>query len=156
MKPTRFAFDRAWDFPLPRTELWSQVSDTSSFSSWWPWLRAFEPVPLEVGATTTCAIGPPLPYVLTIDLEVARVAEQESVDVVVGGDLRGPARLELADAGEGSRARLVWLLEVQRPMLRMAAVVGRPVLQWGHDWVVANGVDQFRKAVTAEQRRGRS
>ena len=57
----------------------------------------------------------------------------------------------LGNAGDGSRARLVWLLEVRRPALRMAAVVGRPVLQWGHDWVVANGVEQFRNAVTAER-----
>ena len=151
MRPTRFAFDRSWDFALPRAELWSRVSDTPSFSDWWPWLRAFDPVPIEVGAATRCTIGPPLPYVLTIDLEVTGVVHDESVDVAVGGDLSGPARLELEDAGDGSRARLVWLLEVRRPALRMAAVVGRPVLQWGHDWVVANGVEQFRNAVTAER-----
>jgi len=156
MKPTKFAFDRSWEFPLLRAELWSRVSDTSSFSNWWPWLRAFDPVPLAAGATTKCTIGPPLPYVLSIDLEVARVVDERSVDVTVGGDLSGPARLELDDVGEGSRARLVWVLEVRRPVLRMAAVVGRPVLQWGHDWVVANGVEQFRNAVTAERRRGRS
>jgi len=156
MKPTEFAFDRSWDFAVPRSELWSRLADTSSFSTWWPWLRSFDPVPLEVGATTRCVIGPPLPYVLTIDLEVAHVVEQESVAVAVTGDLQGPARLEVADHADGSRARLVWGLEVRRPMLRMAASVGRPVLQWGHDWVVSNGVRQFRSAISAEPRRGRS
>jgi len=81
MKPTTFAFDRSWDFALPRAELWSRVSDTPSFSDWWPWLRAFDPVPIEVGAATTCTIGPPLPYVLTIDLEVTGVVHDESVDL---------------------------------------------------------------------------
>ena len=156
MKPTEFAFDRSWDFGVRRAELWSRLADTSSFTSWWPWLRSFDPVPLAEGSVTRCAIGPPLPYVLTIDLHVTRVVEEESVVVDVSGDLRGPARLEVADREDGSRARLVWVLEVRRPMLRAAATVGRPLLQWGHDWVVNNGVQQFRTAISAEPRRGRS
>ena len=152
MKPPAFAFDRSWTFAVTRDELWSRLSDTSSFSTWWPWLRAFDPVPIEEGATTCCTIGPPLPYVLTVELAVARVVDSESVDVEVNGDLCGPARLVLADAEGGSTARLHWRLEVQRPMLRMAATVGRPVLQWGHDWVVSNGVEQFRATLAAERR----
>ena len=152
MKPTEFAFDRSWDFELTRDDLWSRISDTSSFSTWWPWLRAFDPVPLEAGATTRAAIGPPLPYVLNVALEVADVVEASSVDVLVAGDLHGPARLEVTDLDAGSRARLLWTLELRRPMLRMAASVARPVLQWGHDWVVTNGVEQFRRAVHAERR----
>jgi len=152
MKPAVFSFDRSWTFGVPRDDLWSRLSDTSSFSTWWPWLRSFDPVPIEPGATTRCAIGPPLPYVLTVDLAVARVVESERVDVEVDGDLRGPAKLELGDADDGSTARLHWTLEVQRPVLRMAASVGRPILQWGHDWVVSNGVEQFRAAIAAEAR----
>jgi len=58
---------------------------------------------------------------------------------------------QLADTDQGSTARLHWTLEVQRPMLRMAASVGRPILQWGHDWVVSNGVEQFRATLAAER-----
>ena len=152
MKPTAFSFDRSWVFPVSRAELWSRVSDTSSFATWWPWLRAFDAVPIEEGATTRCVIGPPLPYVLTVDLAVARVLDCEAIDVDVDGDLRGPARLELGEHEDGSTARLHWTLDVQRPMLRRAAVLGRPVLQWGHDWVVRNGVEQFRRTIAAERR----
>ena len=150
MRSAAFAFDRSWTFPVSRADLWSRLSDTSSFSSWWPWLRSFESVPIEEGARTRCVIGPPLPYVLTVDLAVARVVESESIDVDVAGDLRGPACLELGDGDDGSTARLHWTLEVQRPMLRRAAVLGRPILQWGHDWVVRNGVEQFRATIAAE------
>jgi hypothetical protein len=31
-------------------------------------------------------------------------------------------------------------------MLRVAARAARPMLQWGHEWVVNNGVEQFRRA----------
>jgi len=68
---------------------------------------------------------------------------------VAPGDVRGPARLEIDRVPNGSQARLVWDLEVRRPILRTAARVARPLLQWGHDWVVSNGVAQFRRAATA-------
>ncbi|HEX4819434.1 MAG TPA: hypothetical protein VFV00_04455 [Acidimicrobiales bacterium] len=152
MKPAAFEFDRSWTFTVPRDSLWSRLSDTSSFSTWWPWLRSFDPVPIEEGARTRCTIGPPLPYVLTVDLTVARVVEFETVDVDVDGDLRGPARLQLGDGDGGTTARLHWTLDVQRPMLRRAAMLGRPVLQWGHDWVVRSGVEQFRATLAAERR----
>lgn len=100
---------------------------------------------LEVGASTRCAIGPPLPYVLTVDLLVVDVVPESLVDVIVSGDLAGPARLEVEASPAGSTARLAWELDVRRPVLRLAAGVARPVLQWGHEWVVSNGVEQFRR-----------
>lgn len=144
----RFAFDRSWAFDVPVNRLWSLFSDTGSFSTWWPWLRSFEPVPLEIGSRTRCSIGPPLPYLLNVGLEVLDLAPERFVEVAVSGDAEGIARLELSaeNGGPGSAARLVWELEVRRPMLRMAASVARPLLQWGHDWVVSNGVAQFRRA----------
>ena len=122
------------------------MSDTSAFPRWWPWLRSFDPVALERGAQTRCSIGPPLPYVLTLSIAVTSVIPEALVAVVVSGDLAGPARLEIEPSATGSTARLAWELEVCRPMLRLAAGVARPILQWGHDSVVSNGVDQFRRA----------
>jgi hypothetical protein len=139
-------FDRSWEFEVCPPHLWSLLSDTSAYSGWWPWLRAFEPVPLERGATTSCSIGPPLPYMLTVTIAVIDVVPEQSVAVAVTGDVAGPARLEIAPSGRGSSARLVWELEVRRRLLRVAAGVARPMLQWGHEWVVSNGVEQFRRA----------
>ena len=31
------------------------------------------------------------------------------------------------------------------PVLRAGATFGRPVMQWGHEWVVATGVGQFQR-----------
>jgi hypothetical protein len=127
------------------------LSDTSAFSGWWPWLRAFEPVELEPGAQTRCSIGPPLPYVLSVAISVVDVVPERSLVVTVSGDLEGPARLEVGPSPVGSTARLVWELEVRRPALRIVATVARPTLQWGHEWVVNNGVEQFRRAAINPQ-----
>ena len=53
------------------------------------------------------------------------------------------ARLEVGGNGTGSAARLMWDMELRRPVLRAAARFGRPVMEWGHDWVVTTGVEQF-------------
>lgn len=82
---------------------------------------------------------------LTVDLLVVDVVPESLVDVIVSGDLAGPARLEVEASPAGSTARLAWELDVRRPVLRLAAGVARPVLQWGHEWVVSNGVEQFRR-----------
>lgn len=140
-----FGFDRSFEFEIAASRLWSLLSDTSSFRLWWPWLRSFDAVPVEPGARTRAAIGPPLPYVLTVDIVVDEVVAEKLVSVEVSGDLRGPARLEIASTENGSSARLVWELTVDRPVLQLAARVARPVLLWGHDWVVNNGVEQFRR-----------
>jgi uncharacterized protein YndB with AHSA1/START domain len=144
-RATEFGFDRSWEFELPPDQLWALLSDTSAFPTWWPWLRAFDPIPLEAGASTRCVIGPPLPYVLTVDIAIAEVVTERLVRVDVAGDVQGPARLEVEPRDNGSVARLAWDVEVRRPMLRAAARVARPVLLWGHDWVVRNGVEQFRR-----------
>lgn len=150
--PAPFTFDRAWEFEIPPPKLWALLSDTSAFPRWWPWLRSFEPVSLEAGARSHCSIGPPLPYVLTVDLRVLEVVQESLVDVAVSGDVTGPARLEIRPTAAGSTARLVWTLEVRRPMLRVAAGMARPVLQWGHEWVVSNGVEQFRRQALQQLR----
>jgi uncharacterized protein YndB with AHSA1/START domain len=152
-RTARFGFDRSFEFELPPDQLWTLLSDTSAFPRWWPWLRSFEAVPLEPGATTRCSIGPPLPYLINVDLAVDDVVTEKLLAVSVSGDLHGPARLEIAASALGSTARLVWELTVTRPGLRVAARVARPLLLWGHDWVVNSGVEQFRRA-TIDQHPG--
>ena len=57
----------------------------------------------------------------------------------------GPAHLEVSGTADGSEVRLTWAVVVKDPMLRAGAVLGRPVMQWGHEWVVATGMTQFKK-----------
>src|SRR5437763_1556318 len=63
-----FTFDQSWQFDVAPDRLWAACADTESFRRWWPWLRRFDPVPLEAGARTRAAIGPPLPYLLNVEL----------------------------------------------------------------------------------------
>jgi|SRR5438132_14290979 len=142
--------DRSWEFPVRAPELWALLSRTGDYRSWFGWLRSLDtPDGLAPGASARCVIGPPLPYVLRVTIDVVTVVPERSIDTRVDGDLRGPARLEIEDAEPGSRARLVWELTMRRPVLQVTARVARPLMQWGHDWCVDTGVAQFRRRAIA-------
>jgi Polyketide cyclase / dehydrase and lipid transport len=139
-----FTFDRTFTFDVGPDELWAVLTRTGEFRRWWPWLREFSGDGLVPGGRSTCVVRAPIPYTLRFSVTVREVVAERLVDAVVDGDLAGPARLEVDPAGRGrSTARLAWEMELRRPVLRAAARPGRPVMEWGHDWVVTTGVEQF-------------
>lgn len=144
-----FEFDRAFEFPLSTAELWKRLEQTDTYTHWWPWLRQFEMgdlTGLTEGAEASCAVRGPLPYWLRFTVAVRRVVREELVEAQVDGDIRGPARLELRDDGDGgTTARLAWTVQVVDPALRAMTKVARPLMAWGHDLVVTRGVGQFRR-----------
>ena len=129
---------------MPPAVLWEALSRTDRYQQWWGWLRGFEGGALEEGRTTGCIVRAPLPYALHFAVTVERVVAAERVEARVSGDLEGPAVLEMGSHLDGSWAGLHWEMELRAPLLRAASVLGRPVMVWGHDWVVGTGVEQFR------------
>jgi uncharacterized protein YndB with AHSA1/START domain len=140
-----FRFDRRFPFDVPVDRLWEAVADTERYPEWFPWLARYDGGPLRAGTTTTFEVRPPLPYRLAITVDVRRVVPCELVEGFVGGDLAGPARLEVCGDGDASEARLTWELELTRRSLRRLERVARPVMVWGHDAVVAMGLRRFRR-----------
>ncbi|HVM40759.1 MAG TPA: SRPBCC family protein [Acidimicrobiia bacterium] len=155
MRVAPFRFDREFAFPAPREQVWEVLQRTEEYRRWWGWLRQFDvggdgglrdgEETLAPGTEARCEIRGPLPYALHFEVVVEDVVPAERVVTRVRGDLLGPARLELADAPEGCTARLAWEVEICNPALRGAALVARPVMEWGHDQVVNRGLHQFRR-----------
>jgi hypothetical protein len=140
-----FSFDRSWEFPASPEQLWSALSATGEYPKWWRWLRAFETDGLIEGGDAACVVKGPLPYELRFNIHVLEVAPARLVRTEVTGDLHGPARLEIAPHTNGARARLAWEVDLRSPLLRPMALWARPLMQWGHDWIVDSGVRQFRR-----------
>jgi hypothetical protein len=116
------------------------------FPEWWSWLRRFDcPSGLVPGAVAHCEVRAPLPYSLRFDVRVDSVDPASALHATVSGDIGGPARLTIEPAAAGSIASLWWEVDVHAPVLRTGARVARPLMAWGHEWVVATGVRQFRR-----------
>jgi uncharacterized protein YndB with AHSA1/START domain len=142
---TLFEFDRSWRFDVPVEQLWDALAATDDYPRWWSWLDHYEAGPLEAGTVATFRVRPPLPYTLSFSVTVDEVIPKQRVIATVGGDVEGPARLEIEAVAAGSRARLSWELALRHRFLARIEPVARPAMLWGHDVVVSMGVRQFRR-----------
>ena len=137
--------DRRFSFDGPPAEVWEAMARTSAYTRWWPWLRGFEAQGLVTGDVWTCHIQPPLPYFLRFTITLDEVVPEASARATIGGDITGTAEFTLVPDGDGrSEGRLVSDLAPASSVLRAFAVVARPLVVWGHDWVLAEGIRQFK------------
>jgi hypothetical protein len=143
MRP--FSSDRDWSFDVDAGTLWDRFSDIDRYESWWPWLHSFDPDGgFAPGARWSCVVVPPLPYRVHFTVELDRIEVGRRVEATVTGDVRGAAVLEVHDGADGgSRARLRSELAPAHPVLRSVGRVARPMVEWGHDWVLDQGRHQF-------------
>ena len=143
-----FPFDRSFDLTADPTSIWRILERTDNYPEWWSWLETFRADGLKPG-TVHAVIRSPLGYRLRVDITVAEVVAPRLLSTEVTGDLAGPARLELAPNGAGSRARLTWDLELRQPLLRRVAVA-RPMMVWAHDRIVERALRDFQRYAFAE------
>ena len=110
----------------------------------WPWLRSFDPgMGLTDGARWLCEVAPPLPYVVRFAIDFSDVEPESSARTTVDGDIRGWADLRITPTVGGCSARLSSELEPANKMLRRFGRVARPLIEWGHDWILDQGRRQF-------------
>jgi hypothetical protein len=86
---------------------------------------------------------------MRIRVELTEVDPCRHILAAVGGDLEGEARLDLRDSGTGSSLDVAWTVEMMQRPMRIASRFGHPLLQWGHDMVVAATVAGFRRRLEA-------
>jgi hypothetical protein len=140
-----FRSDRDWTFEVGVDELWDRLSSYDRYCDWWPWLRRFDPDGgFADGASWACEVAPPLPYVVRFTVELERVEPGRAAFASVHGDVSGEAQLTVEPlTPTRSSARLRSRLAPSNPVLRGFGAVARPLVEWGHDWVLDQGRRQF-------------
>jgi uncharacterized protein YndB with AHSA1/START domain len=129
--------------PLPREEVWSLISDVSTYRNWWPWLRVFDADALAPGEEWRCEVQPPVPYQVRFHVQIEHVEEAALVRAKVLGDVIGQATLMLHDTGTGCTATLDSSLAAGNTALRLVSRFAGPIARFGHDWVLDSGARQF-------------
>ena len=140
----RIRSDRRHSFEVPPEELWAAMARIDCYRDWWPWLRHFDADGLFAGDVWTATVQPPLPYRLTFDLFITDAEAPSFVAVDVTGDIEGSARLEVSGSAVGSELHFTSELTPTNALLRGVAKVAAPIARHGHEWVLDNGLRQFR------------
>lgn len=148
--PSPFHFARTWELEVPPDRFWATISRTGDYKTWWPWLRKFDADGFRPGAHWRAVIQSPLPYVLRVDLLLDEVVVGERLAASVTGDLQGTAELDLEPTESGSAIDVEWDMRPRSRAMQMAAVLARPLLRWSHEWVLARGLDQFRRRALSQ------
>jgi carbon monoxide dehydrogenase subunit G len=148
-------YEGRFRFAVPPAFMWSVLQRLDDFPRWWTWLHDFraEGDGLTAGAVLRGTVTPPLPYRMSVRVDVERCIPARLVDASVHGDLEGDAhlRLEPDDGEAGTRADVAWALEMRQRPMRVAARVAHPLMRWGHDRVVDATVMGFRSRLRALQ-----
>jgi uncharacterized protein YndB with AHSA1/START domain len=145
------ASDRTYRFDEDPARLWAQLAGVDRYPTWWPWLHRFEADELVTGARWRCTVQPPLPYSLTFTIAIREVVPLERVAAVVSGEIEGSAEVALAaEPAGGTTVRLQSRLAPSSRFLQAVAMVARPVVSLGHDWVLDTGAKQFRTHLAAD------
>ena len=137
--------DRTYRFEQPPSVVWEAIGRVDAYRDWWPWLRTFDARGLIAGDRWECAVRPPAPYVLRFTVTLDGVDEHRQIDATITGDLRGDAAVSLAPTAAGCDVRLTSSLEPAGQPLRAVMRVTPWLGRFGHDWVLDQGLRQFRR-----------
>ena len=135
--------ERHFEFDATPTALWAALSSVDDYRRWWPWLREFDARSLAAGEEWRCTVKPPLPYVVRFTVRFEDVQPEVNIDASVHGDIEGPAQLSIGPSDNGCAVTLTSALRPTNVVLRAASTIGRPLVRYGHDWVLDIGAGQF-------------
>lgn len=136
--------DRNYRFNASRRDLWKALTRVDEYQTWWPWLRSFDGRAFAAGEHWQCVVKPQLPYTLEFVIALDEVRDGAFAHAGLTGDIQGWAELTLADDGAGSEIRLRSDLTARRGPAKWLSTLVPPVASRGHDWVLDNGIRQFR------------
>jgi hypothetical protein len=138
--------DRRYRFDVSRHELWNALTQVDRYRTWWPWLRSFDGHAFAAGERWRCVVKPQFPYTLDFVIALDAVREAESARAHLTGDIDGWAELTVDDDGPGSQLRLHSELNARSGVARWMGTLAPSLATRGHDWVIDNGIRQFRAA----------
>lgn len=132
-----YRFLSRWHVEAERDLVFDALADLPSYPVWWPQVRTVDPVD-ERNATVVARSL--LPYALRFTLTRETEDRETGVlQVAIGGDLVGWARLQLHAGHRSCMLLYEQRVTVTRRLLRVTAPLARPVLRWNHELMMRAG-----------------
>jgi hypothetical protein len=149
MAARHFDLVTEWDVSAPLERVWAEIVRPDDWPQWW---RAVKRVELAapgdesgIGAVRRFTWATALPYEVTFDMTATRVEPMSVLEGEARGELNGIGRWTLTAAGERTRVRYDWQVELALPWQRALAPVLRPVFAWNHGVVMGWGLEGLNR-----------
>lgn len=154
-----FRFDESWEIPNASVEeVYDVLARGELLPLWWKgvYLEAEkltngdEP---KVGDRVRARARGFLPYELNFIVEAVALEPGRRVVVKTIGDFDGRWSAFLTPREGGVHVDFVWVVTVQRPILRLLAPLLRPAFAWNHRWTTPRGEKGLREYLAEKRER---
>ncbi|MFC8080212.1 SRPBCC family protein [Streptomyces sp. NPDC057307] len=140
-----YRFRSVWDLDAAPDVVFGVLERAGEYPDWWPQVREVIPVDERGGTARFRSV---IPYDLLVHARESRNDPRARVlEMGMTGDLEGWARWTLSARGPGTRALYEQEVDVNKPLLRRLAVVGRPFFLANHALMMRAGRRGLRKVL---------
>ena len=138
-----YSFLTTWLLDCPREPVWRAIHDQARWPSWWRGVEVAEEVrrgdELGVGSVSRMVWKSAMPYRVHFQVTTTRVEHPTLMEGHAVGELEGVGRWRLFEGGGVTAVLYEWNVATTRRWMNAAAPLLRPVFEWNHDWVMAQG-----------------
>ncbi|WP_217550540.1 SRPBCC family protein [Streptomyces sp. GbtcB6] len=132
-----YRFRSLWPLPVPLATVYEALRTVDGYPGWWPQVRSVNQLDDSVAVLTIRSF---IPYDLTFTAhEVRRDPEAGVLEISMTGDIEGWARWTITSDGTGTLARYDQVVDVNKPLLRRLALLGRPFFRLNHRLMMRSG-----------------
>ncbi|MGP3974722.1 SRPBCC family protein [Streptomyces sp. 8N114] len=142
MGRNHYRFRAAWQLAAPPARVFAVLERAETYPEWWHQVRRLDRTGED---SAVLRIRSVLPYELSVTLRTSRRDRAAGIlEIGMSGDMDGWARWTIRPDGTGAVALFEQDVEVNRRLLRMLAVPGRPFFVVNHKLMMRSGLRGLR------------
>lgn len=153
MGASDFHLTTTWRLAASPDDVWEALATPEEWPSWWRAVKAvelIEPGDADgIGACRRMTWRTALPYSITFTMRTVRVERPCLIEGRAEGELSGLGRWTLSPSGAGTQVRYDWMVEVEKPWMRLMAPLARPVFAWNHETVMGWGREGLERRLAS-------
>lgn len=145
-----YEFVTIWRVGSPLEPVWDLLYHSERWPDWWRGVERVEVLSEGgVGGVRRYTWKGRLPYRLTFDMRLTRVAPLSLIEGEAFGELCGRGLWQFSREGDVTAVRYDWRVETTKPWMNLLAPLARPVFGWNHDAVMNWGAEGLSRRLAA-------
>lgn len=149
MSASKYQFVTNWQMEARAEEVYNIINNANDFVRWWPavWLRIETLDPGDengIGKLTQVLSKGWLPYLLHWQARTEEKIFAKKIALSATGDFEGHGVWTFRENGSYCDIEYVWEIVANKPLLRYASFLLKPLFSANHNWAMARGEESLR------------